>query len=116
MATKKELKQRYKEMKTPMGLIMIRNKINGKTFLEASTDTKSLINRYKFELQMGGHKIKSLQREWKEYGEDSFEFRVLEELEYEEGDDKKDYTEELEIMKYIWMERLSKDKELELYK
>jgi len=114
MATKKELKERYKEMKTPMGVIIIRNKVNGKVFLDVTTDTRSLINRYKFQLQMGVHRIKSLQREWREYGENSFDFKVLQELEYDENNQKEDYSEELEIMKLIWSERLSKDKQLEL--
>lgn len=112
----KELKQLYKEMKPPMGAYIIRNTVNGKSFMNVSKDIKSTFNSYRFQLKMGSLMIRELQKDWKEYGEEAFEFEVLEELEYDEKGEKTDYSEELEIMKMIWLERLSENKTLQLYK
>ncbi len=116
MDTKKELKQKYKEMKPPMGVFIIKNNINGKTFVGVDKDTKSIINRFKFQLQWGGHPIKELQQDWKKFGEDAFTIKVLELLEYDEKEEKTDYSEELEILKMIWLEKLNPDGKLKLYK
>lgn len=107
MKTKKEMKQVYKEMKTPMGVLAIKNKTNGKIFIDVSTDTKSMINRHRFQLKAGMHRVKELQQEWKEYGEEAFVFEVLEQLKYDEKEERTDYQEELEILKMIWLEKLN---------
>ena len=116
MESKKELKQKYKEMKTPMGIIMIKNTVNGKVFIDSNSDTKSIINRHRFQLKAGSHRIKELQQDWKEYGEAVFTFEVLEELSYDEKEENKDYGEELEIMKLIWIDMLSKNDPAMIYK
>lgn len=115
MDTKKELKLKYKEMKTPMGAIIIKNNINGKVFIDVNKDTKSIINRHRFQLKTGTHKMKELQMDWNEYGEEAFSFDVLEELKYGEKEEKADYTEELEIMKMIWAERIKEDESVQFY-
>lgn len=51
-------------MKNPMGAIIIRNNRNRKVFIDVSKDTKSIINRHRFQLKSGMHMIKELQREW----------------------------------------------------
>lgn len=115
MDNKKKLKMEYKEMKTPMGAIIIRNNVNGKAFIDVSRDTKSIINRHRFQLKTGLHNIKELQKDWNELGEDAFTIEVLEELKYDEKEENKDYSEELEIMKMLWQERLKEDKTVKLY-
>ncbi|NLK72814.1 MAG: GIY-YIG nuclease family protein [Clostridiales bacterium] len=105
MDIKKELKQKYKELKTPMGVLMIKNTVTGKVFLDTSTDVQSTINKHKFQLKWGGHPVKSLQKEWKEYGEDAFEFDVLEYLEYAKDDENVNYKEELEVLKELWLDK-----------
>ncbi len=111
----RELKEIYKEMKTPMGVFSIRNRINNRAFVDVNKDMKSIINRYRFQLEMGMNPIKELQQDWKEYGSEAFDFEVLEELKYDEKEET-DYSEELEIMKMIWLEKLSKDGPIELYR
>lgn len=105
MDIKKDLKQKYKEMKTPMGLLIIKNNINDKAFLDISIDIKSTINRHKFQLKWGGHPNKELQKDWKKYGEGGFTFEVLEYLDYDKEDEGKDYKEELEILKMMWFDK-----------
>ncbi len=105
--TREDLKQIYKEMKPQMGVYVIRNTINGKVFMDVSKDLKSIFNRYRFQLKMGCHAIKEMQKDWNKYGEDSFAFEVLQYLKYDEKEEKTDYSEELEIMKMIWIEKLN---------
>lgn len=114
MDRRKELVLKYKEMKTPMGVILIKNNINGKVFLDASKDTKSKINRHRFQLKSGLHKVKEMQKDWNEFGESAFSIEILEELKYDEKEEKTDYTEELEIMKMEWIEKLE-EKSVQFY-
>lgn len=113
---RKELKQKYMQMKPPMGAYIIKNSINGKALMGVSKDIKSTFNSYRFQLKMGSHMKKELQKDWKEYGEEAFDFEVLEYLEYDKKGEKTDYSEELEIMKMIWMEKLNQNESIHLYK
>lgn len=75
-----ELKQSYKEMKTEAGVYQIRNTVNGKVLVAATPNLKTMEGK-RFQLRMGSHKNADLQAEWKQFGEDAFEFEVLEVLE-----------------------------------
>jgi hypothetical protein len=102
---RKELKMMYKEMKRPMGVFEIKNNINGRILLCSSTDITSLMNRYRFELRMGVHKDKDLQKEWNEFGEKNFSFKVLEYLK-EPDDTSKNLKEELQKLEDKWLDEL----------
>jgi len=112
---RQQLKQMYKEMKPPMGAFMIKNTQNSKAFMDVSKDLKSSFNRHCFQLKAGAHPVKELQKEWNQFGQQAFVFEVLEQLEYDEKIEKDDYSEELEIMKMIWLEKLGKEKSIRLY-
>jgi hypothetical protein len=77
---KNELKQAYKEIKTEAGVFQIRNTVNGKVLVTATTNLKTMQGK-KFQLQMGSHKNAKLQAEWKQFGQDAFVFEILEALE-----------------------------------
>lgn len=64
---------------------------------------------------MGSHRITEMQKDWIEYGEEAFSFEVLETIKYDEKYENKNYSEELEIMKMIWAERMKKDTTIEFY-
>lgn len=112
----KELKQKYLEMKPPMGAYIIKNNMNGRALMNVSKDIKSTFNSHEFQLKMGSHMVREMQRDWNKYGKEAFEFEVLQYLDYDEKGEKTDYSEELEIMKMIWIERLDEDKSIDLYK
>lgn len=109
MDRKKELKQIYKSMKPDMGVFVIRYNDSNRCYLESAHNLKSAINSTRFKLNFGNHPNKELQRAWKEKGEQSFTIEILEKLKYDEDESKSDYGEELEILKMIWKERLSKE-------
>ena len=109
MDRKKELKEQYKQMKTEMGIFIVQNKINNKYLLVPTQNLKGMINRVRFQLNSGGHPNRELQAEWNEFREDSFEIKILETLDYDKDESKTDYSEELEIMKIMWTEKLSEN-------
>jgi hypothetical protein len=104
MNRKKELVQQYKVIKTEAGVFQIKNTINHKVLVSSTMNLRSL-NGKRIELQMGGHRNRALQQEWKEYGEDAFVFEVLEVLEKQDNPffDAKDALKKLEEK---WMEQL----------
>jgi hypothetical protein len=63
------------------------------------------INRQKAELEFGSHRNTELLREWKSFGESSFEFEVLDELARDENS-KENPEEELRILTEMWIRKL----------
>lgn len=103
---KKELKEQYLQMKSDMGIFIIKCKKNNKYYIEATQDLKSRTNRAVFQLKFGSHPNKELQSDWKEFGEDNFILEISDRLEYDKDEMKTDYTEELEILKMVREEKL----------
>lgn len=102
---RKELKEAYKERKFKMGVYQIRNTVNGKIFVDGSTNLESIWKRYRFELSMGGHKNAALQQDWKTFGEENFVFEVLSEI-AEQEDQTPDYNKEVKLLKEMYLEEL----------
>ncbi|GEN34782.1 GIY-YIG nuclease family protein [Aneurinibacillus danicus] len=81
---RKEAKLQYKQTHRPMGVYQIKNQANGKILIGSSLNLEGIKNRHWFGLNMGMHYNKTLQQEWKEYGEENFTFEVLEYIKPEE--------------------------------
>jgi len=106
MDRRRELKREYKESKPDMGVFMIRSKSTGKTYIESTRNLKGSINRARFTLNLGSHMHRELQHDWKVKGEADFEMDILEILDYKEDKPEADYTDELELLRSMWQERL----------
>ena len=104
---KSAIKKVYKEAKQPMGVYRIRNTQTGKSFVGYSIDVQARINRQKTELKFGRHRNSELLGEWKSFGESSFDFEVLDELELDENS-KADPVEELRLLSEMWARKLEK--------
>jgi len=98
-------KLEYKLSHRPMGVFQIRNKQDGKVFVDSSTNVPGKINRHKFQLNTGGHPSKSLQKDWGELGETAFEFETLEPVEPRD-DSNYDYLNDLATLEDLWLEKL----------
>ncbi len=102
---RKELVTAYEEMEKPIGVFRFVNKQNGKTLVGSTRNLNAMERRLPFELKLGTSQHKELIREWNEYGEDSFEFEVLETLRIrKEGF--QDIPYELEKLEEKWLNDL----------
>nr|WP_320023158.1 GIY-YIG nuclease family protein [uncultured Draconibacterium sp.] len=105
MKTKKELKEEYKQMEFPMGVYQIKCTVNEKSLIDNSVDMLSKWNRHKMELRFGSHRNNELQKDWNQYGENNFSFKVLSELKKTE-EENINYTRELKILQDAIIEEL----------
>jgi frataxin-like iron-binding protein CyaY len=105
LKTRKELKEEYKQMKFKMGVFQIKNKINGKVFIDSSTDLKAIWFAQKLQLDTGIHQNNDLQRDWKELGAENFIYEILEEIK-QEDDKPVDNNKELKKLKEMIIEEL----------
>ena len=88
-----------------MGVFQMRNKTNGKVFIDSSNNIPGKINRHKFALNAGQHASKSLQADWNKFGESEFEFETIEPLEPRE-DPNYNYRSDLDTLEKLWLEKL----------
>lgn len=100
---RKELLEEYSQMKTYMGAIQITNKANGKIFVDTYPNLKNKWIMIQSQLDMGRFANLQLQKEWKEFGAESFTYEVLEE---KEADEVKDRKWELKQLEKQWLEKL----------
>jgi len=73
------------------GIYKITNLENGKVYIGQSTDIKSRWNNHKIELRNNDHRNSHLQNSFNKYGEEAFEFRVLERTFEENLDNAEEY-------------------------
>ena len=66
---------------------MIRCKINGKSYVGQSENISQRWKQHRWELNGGYHINKGLQNDWNTYGEDNFEFKVIQKCNKEDLDD-----------------------------
>ena len=100
-----EIKRAYKEAKGNMGVFQIKNNVNGKIFIDSCFEVAKDKQREYFGLRLGSHMNKELQKEWNEYGEDSFSYEILEMVEYDKSTDT-DLKYELKKLEEKWLEKL----------
>ncbi len=76
---RKELQEEFMQIKTMMGVVQIKNNVNGKLFVAGFPNLKNKWLTISSQLDMGRHPNSGLQKDWKEFSRDAFEFSVLEE-------------------------------------
>ena len=69
-------------------IYMIINVINGKFYIGSAWDYKRRISQHKSELRHNRHANSYLQRSWNKFGEEAFEFEILEEFEAKDREEK----------------------------
>jgi hypothetical protein len=103
---RKELIREYKNSVRQMGIVQIKNIANGRVYITASSNTTGTINSIRFQLKMGSFFPNSaLAKDWKEMGDQSFVFEVLDVLKPVD-DPAHDYRDDLKVLESIWLEKL----------
>ena len=109
MDRKKELLMEYRQRKREMGVYLFECAEGGR-YIGRADDPKGAINKNVFQLKMGSHPNKRLQKEWSDRGEAAFSVRVLDSLEYDE-ETKAECAEELAMLFDDWIQKM-KDAEV----
>ena len=105
MATRKDLIRQYKETPKSAGVFLIKNLANGKVLLGSSKNLHGPLNKHRFMLRAGAHDNPELQKDWQEFGPDSFSFEILEVVRVKDSPDFS-LDDELTLLEEIWLERL----------
>jgi len=103
---RKALIREYKQNPLPAGVFVVRNTSSGRSLVQVSTNLPGSLNRQRFQLELGAHPNKELQRDWNDLGPDAFAIEALDLLEPPE-DIAYDQTEDLEVLKQMWTEKLA---------
>ncbi|MBU3092881.1 DUF2087 domain-containing protein [Clostridium sp. CF011] len=111
---KKEIINNYKQQEIQMGIIQIYNTVNGYSNVNICTNLYKPFESIKFQLNLGRIKIKRLQEDWAAYGENAFEFKVVEKLKPNEVSTDKEKVDDLKDLLNMWIE--SQGENLKLYK
>jgi len=102
---RKALIREYKNTPREMGVYQIKNLANGKVLIGSSRNLPGIMNRFRFDLNLGSCQNRVLQDDWTQYGSDAFEFTVVEILEPPD-DPAYNPAEDLEILETLWCEKL----------
>ncbi len=105
MKTNKELRAEYDEIKPKIGVFQVTNLVNGKIFIDSSVNLEKIWNRHRVELNFGNHRNESLQKDWKEFGEDNFKYEILSEIK-QSDDGNTDYAKEAKSLAKMFIEDL----------
>ncbi len=108
MTDKKELKEKYKELKPDMGVYAYKCLPTGNVYLGVSQNVNAEINKTTFQLNFGGYvQSANLQSDWEKYGQSGFEISVLERLEYGKDASKTDYADDLQLLRDLCAQNIS---------
>jgi len=77
---RKEAAKDFKARKVPKGIFAIRCRTTGAVWVDSSPNLDAARNGAWFQLRGGLYRDKGLQEEWNAYGEETFDFEVLETL------------------------------------
>ncbi|MGZ4107922.1 MAG: GIY-YIG nuclease family protein [Tumebacillaceae bacterium] len=101
-----ELKFNYKQTHRPTGVYQLKNERNGKVLVGTSPNLDGIENRHRFQLKSGMHPNKELQQDWNQQGGEHFSFEILEKVKPHDDVTNLDYSEELQMLEEMWLEKL----------
>ena len=109
--TRKEILAQYKEREKIGCVYLIKNTLNNKLLLDASTDLQSVGNRFEFAQKTGSCINPKLQKDWSEHGNGVFVLEVLEELKKGSSQTDAGFKADVDFLKETWLDKLSKSEE-----
>ncbi len=88
-----------------MGVFQVKNLTNGKMYIEGSPNLDKIWNRHRTQLVFGNHLNKELQQDWNTFGEEQFQFSILDEIK-QDGPPGTDYRKQLKMLETMYLEEL----------
>ena len=107
---KKEMISAYKQKKTTGGIYKITNTVNGKYMLKAEVDLQSFQNRFEFSKRVNSCLHPKMQKDFKEFGADTFILEFLEEVQKKEEESTMGFRDRLKRLEEQWTERFDREK------
>lgn len=88
-----------------MGVYRVRNTASGKSLVGSSVNLPAMLNRQRFQLELGSHPNRELQADWNASGPEAFVFEILDTL---PPADEPDYDPkaDLRALEEMWREKL----------
>ncbi len=104
---KKEMISAYKSREVVGGVCMLKNTVNHKILLDATTDLQGSLNRFQFAKMTNSTLYGSTTEDWKKFGKDAFTYEVLESITKEETQTNADFKKEVLLLKEMLQTELS---------
>lgn len=108
MLDKKQLTKDYKQQKQPAGVYAVHNKVDNKMYIGTSKNLPAVVRRFEFTLQMESFPYQNLIDDYKKFGKEMFEIKILDELELK-NETEKEIDAELKELEELWIEKLQNE-------
>ena len=106
-ANRKELIENFKQRKKIGGVYTLKCAQVDGVYLGGTINLSGIKNRFEFSKMTDSCIHSCMSADWKKYGAQSFSIEVLEELEMSDTQTDKEFEEEVELMRNLWIEKLT---------
>lgn len=103
MTDRKALKQQYLDVRSRAGVYAVHCLATGRALVAGSPNAEGTLNRHRFELRLGQHRLAALREDWRRHGEAGFAFEVLDRVRPRD-DPHFDEAAELQALVELWRE------------
>ena len=107
---KREIISEYKQRKTTGGVLKVTNTGSGKYWVKAEIDLESFENRFIFMKKTGTALQPKMQRDFNEYGAESFTLEILERVEKKEAESPGGFKDRLKRLEAAWLAKFDPEK------
>ncbi len=104
--SKKELRENYKSREIIGGIFSIQCTPSKNTWIKSTKDLNGQKNKFDFAKMTNSCLDPSMQKDWNQYGAQSFTFTILEELKKGELQTERDFKNDLQLLHEIWLEKM----------
>lgn len=104
-ASRKEMKNQYKNSKQIGGVYRIRCDQAGESWVRASANLQGAKNRFAFQCTTNLCPEAAMSPAWKRYGAAGFTFEILEEIEKKETQTPREFSEDVSALLELWNEK-----------
>ena len=106
---RRRLKDEYKHKLNIGAVYVLECSGNHRRWIRSTTDIQGIRNRFQFAASMKVCPDPATHSECDQYGCDSISLAVLEELQMKEGQTAGEFSDDIELLRELWMQKLLSD-------